>query len=253
MKYSISELAKLAGISPRTLRYYDQIGLLKPKRQQNSNYRYYDSNDVDLLQQILFYKEMGVPLNEIKKLMQNMTKEARLTVLYSHLNELNQRKVRLNELIENVTQTIKNMKGEIIMSDEMKFKGLKEELLKQNERLYKEEVIQRWGQDTYIESSKAFSHMTNEQFDYFYHLASNIITALQKVKENPSNEELKHQVVKMHQEWLTMAWGKYDQNAHLGLVSMYVQDERFKQYYDQHGEGLAQLLYDLVHQYLGNN
>ena len=47
--------------------------------------------------------------------------------------------------------------------------------------------------------------------------------------------------------------GKYDQNAHLGLVSMYVQDERFKQYYDQHGEGLAQLLYDLVHQYLGNN
>lgn len=96
MKYSISELAKLAGISPRTLRYYDQIGLLKPKRQQNSNYRYYDSNDVDLLQQILFYKEMGVPLNEIKKLMQNMTKEARLTVLCSHLNELNQRKVRLN-------------------------------------------------------------------------------------------------------------------------------------------------------------
>ena len=69
MEYSINKLAKLAGISTRTLRYYDEIGLLCPLRVSGNSYRVYGQREVDLLQQILFYRELGLPLDVIKNIM----------------------------------------------------------------------------------------------------------------------------------------------------------------------------------------
>ncbi len=69
MKYTINKLAKLAGVSTRTLRYYDEIGLLRPARMSSNGYRVYGQKEVDRLQQILFYRELGVPLEEIKKIL----------------------------------------------------------------------------------------------------------------------------------------------------------------------------------------
>ena len=68
MEYTILKLGKLAGVSTRTLRYYDEIGLLKPTRINSSGYRIYGSPEVDRLQQILFYRELGVGLMDIKKI-----------------------------------------------------------------------------------------------------------------------------------------------------------------------------------------
>ena len=68
MEYSIKSLAKLAGISTRTLRYYDEIGLLKPLRINSSGYRIYGDKEVDILQQILFYKALELPLEKIKEI-----------------------------------------------------------------------------------------------------------------------------------------------------------------------------------------
>lgn len=68
MEYSINKLAKLAGVSTRTLRYYDEIGLLSPERISSNGYRVYGQKEVDLLQQILFYRELGVSLDEIKNI-----------------------------------------------------------------------------------------------------------------------------------------------------------------------------------------
>jgi len=69
MEYTVKELSKMSGISTRTLRYYDQIGLLVPPRLSSSGYRIYGENEADILQQILFYRELGVSLGEIKKLL----------------------------------------------------------------------------------------------------------------------------------------------------------------------------------------
>ena len=69
LEYSINELAELSGISTRTLRYYDEINLLSPSRVANNNYRVYRDKDVTLLQQILFYKELGLSLDEIKNIL----------------------------------------------------------------------------------------------------------------------------------------------------------------------------------------
>lgn len=249
-RYQIAELAKLSGVSSRTLRYYEEIGLLKPKREPNSNYRYYDSTDVDNLQQILFFKEMGLELKEIKKAMTTLDKEKRLEILNQHLEELHSKQMKLNALITNVQSTIKSLKGEIMMSDQEKFNGLKDELLHKNEAEFKDEVIDKWGADAYEKSQKHFKNLSQEQFNHFMRLGSDIIETLKKIKERPNDEDLKKQVAKLHQEWITIAWGHYNKEVHLNVVNMYLEDERFQNYYDQYGDGIAKILRDAVHTHL---
>lgn len=87
MEYTVNKLAKLAGISTRTLRYYDEIGLLSPVRMSSNGYRIYGKIEVDRLQQILFYRELGVPLDEIKKIISTKDFDG-VTALQSHLTAL---------------------------------------------------------------------------------------------------------------------------------------------------------------------
>lgn len=250
MKYTIHELAKLAKISPRTLRFYDQKGLLVPKRDKNSNYRVYDSDDASVLQHILICKAMGMRLDEIIKLNQTQNSIAKIALLSQHLKTLEKQKLQIELLVKNVENTIKSLKGEIAMSDKDKFEGLKDELLKKNDEVYKEEVIARWGNDAYQNSNQNFKKMSKETFDLMTKLNVELISDLIKITNEPHNESLKKLVALKHKEWITIAWGSYDRNAHLGVVEMYVSDERFRKYYDQHKAGIAQILKDAVIKYV---
>ena len=87
MEYSIQELAKLAGVTTRTLRWYDQIGLLKPGRVAESGYRYYGDAQVDRLQDILYYRALGVELAQIRECLDDPAFD-RLAALRSHLAAL---------------------------------------------------------------------------------------------------------------------------------------------------------------------
>lgn len=84
MEYTIQKLAKMAGVSTRTLRYYDEIGLLKPARINSSGYRIYGQKEVDLLQLILFYKELDVGLEDIGKIMTSGSFDALRTLKEHH-------------------------------------------------------------------------------------------------------------------------------------------------------------------------
>lgn len=252
MNYQTKDLAKLAGISIRTLRYYDQIGLLTPHERTDSNYRIYHEDDVNRLQQILFFKEMGLELKRIKTLMNNMSSEKRLKILESHLSALQEEMNRKMILMDNVKKTIQSLKGELAMSNHEKFEGFKKELLQKNDDTYKKEVIETWGEEAYQASRKAFNHMTEEAFNQFQHLASEIIETLKEVKKR-NHASFRIKVAQLHQQWITTAWGgRYSKEAHLGIVDMYLTDERFKHYYDQHGEGLSQILRDSVYDYLND-
>lgn len=106
MNYKTKELAKLAGISVRTLHYYDQISLLSPSKRSEGNYRIYHENDVDRLQQILFFKEAGLKLEQIKSLKKNLSNDKRLKILETHLEALNDDLERKRVLTENVKKTM---------------------------------------------------------------------------------------------------------------------------------------------------
>jgi MerR family transcriptional regulator, thiopeptide resistance regulator len=189
MNYKISELAKLAGISTRTLRHYDDIGLLKPVRQKDSNYRVYGEQQVNMLQHILILKEMGIELNQIKVMMKDINDLKRLNMLENHLITLKQKKERMDAIIDNVRTTIKNMKGEIQMKDQDKFEGLKEKMLKENDDKYQDEAIERWGKDRYEQSKNAFKNFTKEDFDQLNQLATDLIDVLKQIKKDPTNQD----------------------------------------------------------------
>ena len=135
LEYSIHELSKIAKISTRTLRYYHEIDLLKPKRINSSGYRIYGEDEVDKLQQILFYKSMGFKLEDIKSIVSSPSFDI-MTALNSHKKELLKRREEIDLLIENVEKTISYKKGEIKMSDKEKFEAFKKDLVNKNEEEY---------------------------------------------------------------------------------------------------------------------
>ena len=127
MEYTIQKLARLAGVSTRTLRYYDEIELLKPARLNSSGYRIYGQNEVNSLQQIMFYRELGVQLEVIREIMTTPDFD-RKEALNEHLEKLVEKRNQIDLLIENVNKTIENKEGRIMMSDKEKFKGFKKGL-----------------------------------------------------------------------------------------------------------------------------
>lgn len=117
---TVKQLSKLAGVTPRTLHHYDEIGLLKPTRVGDNGYRYYGDESVLRLQQILFYRELGIPLEDIKKIMARRDFDV-MGALHSHKEALQQQVVRLNRLINTVDNTINHLKGNHPMSDKAYF------------------------------------------------------------------------------------------------------------------------------------
>ena len=123
--YTIKPIADLAGVTTRTLRYYDQIGLLIPAEIGENGYRYYDQDSLMRLQQILFFRELDVPLNEIQLILSRPDFNL-LHALEEHRLSLQEKASRLSKLIETIDNTLETINGERIMSSEEYFAGFDE-------------------------------------------------------------------------------------------------------------------------------
>lgn len=122
MVYTVKKLAKISGVSIRTLRFYDEIGLLKPAYYGDNNYRYYEEEQLLMLQQILFYRELSFPLNDIQKII-NSDDFNKIDSLISHKQVHAQNLNRTKKLIKTIDQTIAHLRGKITMRDEELFVG----------------------------------------------------------------------------------------------------------------------------------
>ncbi|NLO40635.1 MAG: MerR family transcriptional regulator [Ruminiclostridium sp.] len=246
MEYSINKLAQLAGVSTRTLRYYDEIGLISPKRVSSNGYRVYGQKEVDLLQQILFYRELEVPLEEIKCIIWSKDYDS-LEALQEHLTALKTKRQQIELLIKNVEKSIAASKGEIVMKDKEKFEGLKKKMIDENEKKYGKEVREKYGDDIINASNAKLMGLSAEQYERVQQLSRSINDSLKLAFEqgDPSSE-LAQKVCAMHKEWLEYSWNHYSKQAHLGLAQMYVADPRFKKYYDDIAEGCAEFLRDAL-------
>ena len=142
--YTVKQLSNLAGISVRTLHYYDEIGLLKPASIGANGYRYYEKESLILLQQILFYRELEMNLDGIKALMDRPDFDV-LNALRSHKEALQGRVRRLNTLIQTVENTIDQMKGKETMNEKGLFAGFSEEeqeqYAREAEKMYDPETV----------------------------------------------------------------------------------------------------------------
>ncbi|MCM3388725.1 MerR family transcriptional regulator [Ureibacillus chungkukjangi] len=250
MEYTISKLAKLAGISSRTLRYYDEINLLKPSRINSSGYRIYGQKEIDRLQQILFLRELEVDLGTIIQIM-NESSFDQFSALLDHQNKLIQKRARLDKLIETIDKTIAHQKGEIVMSNEEKFKAFKESLIAENEVKYGEEIREKYGDKTVDESNAKLRGMSKEDYAAMEKLGNEIFDLLPKaIATGDPTSEIAQELAEKHKEWLTFSWASYSKEAHKGLAEMYVADERFKAYYDKVAKGATEFLRDAIINYV---
>ena len=249
IEYSINKLSKLAGVSTRTLRYYDAIGLLSPKRISSNDYRVYGQHEVDLLQQILFFRELGVPLDEIKKITGSKDYNG-TSALQEHLSALKAKREQIELLITTVEKTIAASKGEFKMSDKEKFEGFKKKLIAENEKEYGEEIREKFG-DAVIDGSNAkMMGLTAAQYEETQELSAEINSLLKTAFEqgDPSSE-LAQKVCALHKKWLEFFLPHYSKEMHCGLAQSYVDDPRFKKYYDDIAVGCAEFLREAIQIY----
>lgn len=249
---NINELSKISGVTTRTLRYYDEIGLLKPTRNDQSNYRVYNDKDLDTLEQILLYKELGFSLEDIISLLKN-PKFNVMKAYEKHLLSLEERISHYQKLVDHVKKAMGHLERNTKMSKEEKFTALKKKMIDQNDQSYGAEVTKKWGEQIYKDSIQKVKNMTEDDFDKAKRLSDGIIENLLiafKKKDPTSIEAIT--AFKMHKEWLLLYWPEnhYSKEAHLGLTEMYTQDERFKQYYDRHIDGLAVFFNESMIHYL---
>ncbi|MFC7680597.1 MerR family transcriptional regulator [Paenibacillus sp. GCM10028914] len=251
MEYTVQKLGQLAGISTRTLRYYDEIGILKPKRLSSSGYRIYGQAEVDRLQQILFYRELGLHLDKIKEIMTSPSFDP-VVALRQHREQLLDKRRQLDLLIGNVDKTIASAEGGSLMSDQEKFEGFKQTMIDDNEKKYGKEIRKKYGDDAIDRSNVKLQGMTPERYQEVTRLENEVkVTLAEALKQGDPAGELAQQAADLHKQWLMFYWSDYSKEAHAGLAQMYVEDERFKAYYDAEQPGSAEFLRDAILIYTG--
>ena len=228
--WSIQEIARLAGTTSRTLRHYDDIGLLAPSRIAHNGYRHYDEAALVRLQRILLLRGLGLGLVQIAEVLSRESGEA--SALRTHLAYLREEQERLARQIAAVEHTIAaREQGEELMADKM-FDGF-------DHSQYREEVEQRWGKKAYADSDRWWRGMTDAERSEWQQLVTDLgrdwSVAAESGVDAASDEA--QDLARRHVEWLrtipgTPAASGGDIKGYvLGLGEMYVADPRFGAHY----------------------
>lgn len=245
MEWSIQEIARVAGTTSRTLRHYDDVGLLPPSRVASNGYRHYDQDALVRLQRILLLRELGLSLTSIAEVLAG--EQDTTAALHTHLELLEQERRRIERQIESVKTTLrKTMEGEELMATEV-FDGF-------DHTVYADEVIERWGREAYDQSDRWWRSLSAEEKRAFERRQVEIAVDFGKAHvagKAPGSPEAQA-VTRRHFEWLsTTSTPTKEYFACLG--QMYVDDPRFTAHYDKHGEGTAVFIRDAMKIYAERN
>src|SRR5215208_4413506 len=244
--FTVKQLSKLAGVTPRTLHHYDEIGLLKPSRVGENGYRYYGEESVLRLQQILFYRELDIPLEDIKKIMGRRDFDV-LGALQSHKDALKKQVTRLNRLITTVDNTINHLKGNTIMSDKAYFEGFSE---KEQEK-YALEAEQLYDPETVRESNRKWKAYSPAQKETI--LAEGKAVYVDMIAAMPKGAASKEVqgIVERWRKHMDYFWTpKLDQL--LALANGYNDDPSFKANFDKMHPQLAEFFREAVKVYVAD-
>lgn len=244
--WSIQDIARLSGATSRTLRHYDDTGLLAPTRIGSNGYRYYDEHALARLQRILLLRQLGLGLPTIAEVLEGQTSNT--DALTTHLQWLRQEQQRLDRQIGALETTIRKLKGgEQLMAEEM-LDGF-------DHTQYREEVEERWGKDAYARSDAWWRGMgAVEKASWktrVEKLGSDWIAAA--TSGIAPDSEHAQALAKRHVEWLASVPGTPGANKDYiqGLGEMYVADERFGANYG--GTEGAAFVRDALRVYAENN
>ena len=255
MSYTINKIAQMAGVTLRTLRYYDKIGLLAPTARSEAGYRLYSDEDAGRLQQILFFRELDFPLVKILQIMGNPDFD-RKKALAMQIEFLEKRAARYEKLSKMARHTLQNLEGGIKMENREMFKAFDYDKMVEDQKQYEDEVKARWGStDAYRISAERTSKYTKADWE----------------KINAESEVYMKELIFCFNERVSYAdprmmavceaarghMSKYfypcSLEAYSNLGSMYIADERFTAYYDKFAPGLAAYYNEAIQHYCITN
>lgn len=246
-KYTVSIVAKISGVTIRTLQHYDKIGLLKPFERARSGYRYYRKEELYRLQQILFFKELGFSLKKISHILDDPSFDLEEALVYQK-ETLEQRKVRLHLLLNTIDKTIQQLKEENKMiTDEELYEGFSEEEV----AAWKQEVDEKYDAEVVAESYRNVKKMTKREFADVKAEQENVAKELAEVMDQPIDSDIVQSLIKRHHS-TNERFYKTSAEVYKGLGDMYVNDERFTAFYDKYKPGLARFLREAMH-YFANH
>ncbi|MEV0979820.1 MerR family transcriptional regulator [Streptomyces sp. NPDC049915] len=246
MSYSVGQVAGFAGVTVRTLHHYDDIGLLVPSERSHAGHRRYSDADLDRLQQILFYRELGFPLEEVAALLDDPDADPREHLRRQH-ELLSARIEKLQKMAEAVEHAMEARTMGIQLTPEERFEvfGDKDPF---NEE-YAREAEERWGAtDSWAESQRRASRYTKEDWkrikaevDDWSERYVALVTA-----GEPATGARAMDLAEEHRQHISTWFYECGHEMHQCLGDMYASDARFKAYYDAMRPGLAEHLRDAI-------
>ncbi|MEU0674372.1 MerR family transcriptional regulator [Streptomyces sp. NPDC006172] len=244
MSYSVGQVAGFAGVTVRTLHHYDDIGLLAPSGRSHAGHRRYSDADLDRLQQILFYRELGFPLDEVAALLDDTATDPR-----AHLRRqyelLTARIERLQKMAAAVEHAMEARTMGINLTPEERFEVFGDKDPEQ----YAEEAEQRWGgTEAYAESQRRAARYTKDDWKRMKAEVADWgerYGALMAAEEPPTGERAMD-MAEEHRQHICGWFYECPYDMHRGLGEMYVADERFKAFYDSLRPGLAEHLKEAI-------
>lgn len=244
--YTIKQLSTLAGVTPRTLRHYDQIDLLKPESVGDNGYRFYGEKSMMRLQLILFYREFGFSLESIGDVLNRPDFQV-LGALEAHRESLQKRIRRLEHLIQTVEVTIRHLNGEKAMSPKKLFEGFREE----EQEEYAKQAEQMYDPETVRESNRKWKSYSAEKkqaiLDEGKQVYEDLIAAMPKGVDAPEVQA----IIERWRKHMDYFWTP-NLNQLLGIVTMYGESPDFKANFDQLHPELADFFLEAVSIYVEN-
>lgn len=250
MQYTVKKLAQISGVSTRTLRFYDEIGLLKPAFYGENQYRYYEEEQLLLLQQILFFRELGFPLNDIQRIM-NSDDFNKIESLKTHKSILQSSLDRTDKLIKTIDKTISHLRGTLIMRDIEMYDGFDpvkqqehEQYLLDKGTLTQKEIDESWNK---------VKHWNKQDWERFKkegeELNKDLVKALTNHLKPDSNEV--QELIRRHHSWVKNLWTP-NHDTYIGLGQMYLEHEDFRAFYTNYHPDLVVYLVEAMNIFAEN-
>ncbi len=252
MDYRVKEVADIVGISIRTLHHYNEIGLLNPAYVNEAGYRYYSDNELERLQQIMFFKELKFELQEIKEILDNPSFD-RKRALEMQKELLVKKRNRLDEIVKSIEKTLQSIEGGIKMNKKEMFKAFDMSEIEKHKEKYAEETRKNYGDtDAYKECEDKTNRYTKDDWAVIMEKGGEIYSKIAaNMDKGPADPEIQ-KMIDGYRKYITDSFYTCTLDIFRGLGELYVNDERFAKNINKYSQGLAEFLKEAISIYCDN-
>ncbi len=244
--FTVKQLSEIAGVTPRTLHYYDAIGLLLPAQVGTNGYRYYDQDNLMQLQQILLYRELGLPLEKIRVIM-NQPDFYIQAALEKHKEELSKRLKHVERMVATVENTLDYLQGKKQMSPKQLFDVFNEE----QQAEYEKEAMEKYDPEIVKASNKKWKSYTNEEKQRIGEEGNAVYTDIVAAMPQGAGSAAVQECIERWRKHMDYFWTPSDEQLVL-LAQGYTSDARFKANFDKIHPDLAEFMLEAVKIYAAN-